>query len=718
MRSVLVTRPQPVADEMAEKLRREGFEAFVAPMTEYVELHADYAGLDRFQAVVFTSAQAVNFFAGRTDARSFTVFAVGDATAVAAGRCGFAKVYSAEGDSDDVIRMIREKQGEMELKHLLHVCGEDTSQDLGRALKDDGIEVTRLSVYKAAFLEVMPPEVEKALMEGRIGTVTLFSARTASNFVRLLQRPDLKGVSGNLEAVCISDRVAAIVNPLPWKAVRVAANPHLEAVMDILRKTATGEVPDPEQGERRNEYRERRKSDDRRKRHTPLDARGHVHTSAYVGPDRRTGLDRRAYQERQQQRIRAEKMKFINRTLLTAAFLFIPIVLVGVFLMAPEYFSLQHYHNQMQQMEDQMRQMNDRLQQMQETQRKQETLGSRLHSQIESVTQAATAVSEGVGSVASTAATLATGAASQAAGAARDMGPLFKVLSNFSALSRTPEGRQATAKALQSLRGALSSSAADREGMGRAVERARADDPALQAVMGHVEPKDLGAAAMLLMLNEFRGNVGGGRPFQEDLALMQKLAGNDPELQASLQKLAPYAKNGVLSSATLQGEFKGLAGDIVMAKLQGEDLSVQEKALKRLDKLVKVRRIDDIEGKSTDAVVARAQLMLDRGDVQGALHELQALEGAPAEAAAPWMQQAAGSLMAGQSADLMTQALMGQLASGGDFSVESLIGTVKDALSGGGESVFGGDGGAGGTVPYMSPSFQQKGGVGGLAPRP
>jgi hypothetical protein len=196
----------------------------------------------------------------------------------------------------------------------------------------------------------------------------------------------------------------------------------------------------------------------------------------------------------------------------------------------------------------------------------------------------------------------------------------------------------------------------------------------------HVEPKDLGAAAMLLTLNELRGNVGREAAFKDDLALVQKFAGTDPELQKSINTLAPYAESGVLSRATLQQEFKGLAMDIVAAKLKGENLTVQEQALKRFDKLVRVRKIDDIEGNTTDAVVVRAQKMLDAGDVAGAVRELQTLEGAPAQTAAPFIDAAQGHLGADAAAANLSDQILRRLSTPNGFSLDGLSGVIDSGL--------------------------------------
>ncbi len=167
-------------------------------------------------------------------------------------------------------------------------------------------------------------------------------------------------------------------------------------------------------------------------------------------------------------------------------------------------------------------------------------------------------------------------------------------------------------------------------------------------------------------------------------------------MKQSLEDLTPYAEAGVMNRETLNAEFKGLATDIVMAKLEGEELSVKEKALKRMERFVKMRKID-AEGDSVDAIVARAQIMLDKNDVQGALAELKKLEGGPAETAAPWMQQAEGHVAAHESSDILMQTILGNLSSSVPGSGGDLLTVIRNVVNAP----------APGEVIYMSPALQK-----------
>lgn len=787
MRSVLVTRPQPAAGELADKLRREGFDVYIAPMTEYVEVKTEIPDLALFQALVFTSAQAVNIFARASEERLPIVFAVGDATAHAAAKAGFQRVYTADGSGDDIVSLIRSKKSDLRLKRLLHICGEDTATDLGAALAGDGIHIESLPVYRAEFLDHLPEDAGKALAEGDISTVTLFSARTAANFVRLLQDEALKGVSADMEAVCISDRVASEIRGLPWRAVRIAKNAHLESVLDLLRagddsrpaaaplpadpvieafgglrplanrlditastvqgwkkrgiipetrvpavlaaardanidldslwsreqraqgektmsdddktKTGAGSAggsstgsstgsgagggagggPKPQGGS----YHDRRGGPDRRQKRAVVDRHGVVRSDAYTGPDRRSGVDRRSYEQRQQERIAKEKWRFLNRSVLMGAFFLVCVLYAGAFLLAPEFFQAGRDAERISKMQAQIDQMNLRMQQMQQ----QPSLGTRLHNQIGKLQDAAGTVTSTVSSTVSAAATVAKTAA-QTTETGRALNQMLQVLSTLNTLNKTPEGRKAVDIAMEKLKAILNVTGSDPAALNAAISAARKSDPALDKILSHVAIEDLGAAALLLALNEYRGDVSNERPFQDDLMILQKFAGNDPQLQQSLQRLAPYAERGVLSRQRLQKEFKDLAAEIVMAKLRGEDLSVKEEMLRRLGNLVKVRRVDDIEGESVDAIVARAQIMLNQGNVKGAMHELNKLEGAPAQTAQPWMEQAAGTVLADETAASVTHLILEQLRERTGFDLQGLF-----------QSVLGGGSGA---VPYIS----------------
>lgn len=219
------------------------------------------------------------------------------------------------------------------------------------------------------------------------------------------------------------------------------------------------------------------------------------------------------------------------------------------------------------------------------------------------------------------------------------------------------------------------------DGLANAQEKSGALGETLEGVSGD----ELKAAAMLIAFTQMRNAFYRQEPFENDLAVLQRLAGEDnAELQEAISKLAPHANGGVLSSEGLSREFKGLAGDIVVSSLQGEDVSLKERAQARLHNLLQVEKEGtSVTGTPTQATVTTAQKMLDEGNIKGAIAELQSLDGDAAETAQPFIEQAKASLIAGNLEQLLGDSILSKLS--GKLPLDGLMngsgfGNVQESL--------------------------------------
>ncbi len=238
---------------------------------------------------------------------------------------------------------------------------------------------------------------------------------------------------------------------------------------------------------------------------------------------------------------------------------------------------------------------------------------------------------------------------------------LRALFEKITAMQQSESGQQEFSGIVAQLK-SLTGAAQDETQVEDALKTAQQDDKTTlgQALQGLPET-DLKAAALLLGLAQFRSSLNRNAPFSDDLALLKKVSGNnDPELIAALDRLAPLSEKGVLTPEGLSGEFRGLAGEIVASSLQGEDVSIKEKAMARLSEVLEVEK----DGKSlistdTQAAVERAQAFLDKGDVEGAMTELSALQGPAAKTAAPWMEQADMTVGVQKLQEMLTERMRG-----------------------------------------------------------
>ncbi|SLN15256.1 uroporphyrinogen-III synthase [Oceanibacterium hippocampi] len=148
--------------------------------------------------------------------------------------------------------------------------------------------------------------------------------------------------------------------------------------------------------------------------------------------------------------------------------------------------------------------------------------------------------------------------------------------------------------------------------------------------------------ALALAINQLSAATQGSSPFDQELAVASGLAGE--ALQPTLAELVPHAAAGLPTLAELRASFDEEARQIVQAARELEDGDWLGHAMARIASVITIRRVGEVEGVEADAVVARAEVLLARGDLAGAVAELDGLTGAAATAAADWLGQARARL--------------------------------------------------------------------------
>ncbi len=210
---VLVTRPEPAAFRTAAALDAAGFVPVLASLMDHEALDWTLpAGLP--QAVMITSAAGARL-AGPAAAplHHLPALCVGEATAAAARRAGFAHATALGGD---VAALLAAAAADGFLQ-LLHLAGEDRTP----VEVPVGIAITVRTIYRARLLPLADP--------GPVAAVLLYSPRSAAHFAaewtRLGRAPDLL-------LAALSPAVLAAAGP--WPRTAVAATPDEPSLLAAL----------------------------------------------------------------------------------------------------------------------------------------------------------------------------------------------------------------------------------------------------------------------------------------------------------------------------------------------------------------------------------------------------------------------------------------------------------------------------------------------------
>lgn len=224
---IWITRAEPGASRTADKVRALGHEPVVAPLLEVHALPVEI-DLDGIGALAFTSANGVRAFAGRCPdgrfGRALPVFAVGDATAAAAQKAGFAQVMSADGDLDALADLISAHAAG--LKGAVLAPGpREPAGDLPRALAAQGLTARALALY-----ETLPVFPKRTL--GAVDAVLVHSPKAAERLAVVL------GGKTGPEAYCISLAAAAPLAGRPFAKVAWADHPDEDSLLALLPKAS------------------------------------------------------------------------------------------------------------------------------------------------------------------------------------------------------------------------------------------------------------------------------------------------------------------------------------------------------------------------------------------------------------------------------------------------------------------------------------------------
>jgi len=216
---IWITRAEPGASRTADRLRALGHQPVVAPL---LQVHAlpGAIGLGGVGALAFTSANGVTAFAERSAERSLPVFTVGDATAAAARKAGFADVSSASGDLDALAALIAAEADRFK-GTVLAPGPREPAGDLPGALAAQGVPARALALYET--LPMSPPSGM-----GPVDAVLIHSPKAAERLAAVM------GENTGPAAYCISAAAAAPLTGRPFASVQWAARPDEDSLLALL----------------------------------------------------------------------------------------------------------------------------------------------------------------------------------------------------------------------------------------------------------------------------------------------------------------------------------------------------------------------------------------------------------------------------------------------------------------------------------------------------
>lgn len=660
MRAV-VTRPVEDAERIAAPLRDRGVDVMVEPLLAIVPRAGVEVDTSGVQAILLTSANGVRALASALGSnpvpRHIPALAVGDQTAAVAREHGFVQVTAAEGEVNSLAALAR---ASLDPKGgpLLHAAGSHVAGDLVGMLQGDGFTVRRVQLYESRTAAAFSREFQQALRDRAVDAVLLYSPRTAKTFATLAEQDDLRDACRGVAAYCLSQAVADALGGLPFAAVRIAPRPEQDALLTLFDEdnhhrfrpaagaSALHHQADP-QGERTMSDRPAG-SGDTSKTQEAKDAPG----AKDVKPPQTATPGTTPGTSSSTKTAKPGGGAGGHKGLIAAGVVLLVLLVLYASLpwwrssLPPEYQAWTSAILPKAEADTALRGEIDDLQAalvaLRGSVRGLEGRVDRLAEQQQQQQPAAEA---------------------SAGASAEDLAALRQQVEQLSraAAGQNVEALGGRVAELENSRAAASTVLDLSERVNRVEAQAR-DASARQE----------SALAFLMGALQLRDAIAAGRPFDAELRSLAAVAPQGVDIAAAAKDFATHADSGIVPLVVLRQRLAAQGEEIIRAAARpDEGDGWWNRTVDRALSVVSVRRTDgEAVGDGTAAIVSRAEQRLAAGNLAAAVGELGALQGGPAEAAAPWLRDARAHLAAEEAvADLTAEALArvgarGQAAAG------------------------------------------------------
>ena len=244
---VLVTRPQPQADNLADAIRAQGGFALalplldIRPLPESQSIRDCLQQLDQYHKIITTSIPSVKYGMTMIDnwwpQRPVGIdwYAIGDATANSLQQQDITTSARSGGlDSEALLELADFQQ--IKAQRILIIKGRNGRNKLQTTLTRRGATVNSLAVYERTCPEYPAGYLPQQLSAHRIHVIVATSSQIVNNLQSLLNHhPDADNLK-QLTLIVPSQRVAEDAHTCGFQHITVSKGAGMPAILDTLNR--------------------------------------------------------------------------------------------------------------------------------------------------------------------------------------------------------------------------------------------------------------------------------------------------------------------------------------------------------------------------------------------------------------------------------------------------------------------------------------------------
>ena len=219
--NILITRPLIDAEDLMGKIFSLGHKIIHIPTLKISSAKTEPIEANKYNAFIFTSANAIRNLKVIKHDKSKLCFCVGAITEKIARMSGYNNTVSAGGTVNALKNLIISSSQINEKSKIAYFCGDNISYDLDLDLKREGIKTNKIINYTSEKIIDLNEENKKIIESHPPDIILVYSIRSAQSFIEIVKNYSLYPIMTESTVMCISKKVANIFSDKGWKKIKI-----------------------------------------------------------------------------------------------------------------------------------------------------------------------------------------------------------------------------------------------------------------------------------------------------------------------------------------------------------------------------------------------------------------------------------------------------------------------------------------------------------------
>ena len=219
--NILITRPLIDAEDLMGKFFSLGHKIIHIPTLKISSVKVEPIDESKYNAFIFTSANAIRNLKVVKQDKSKLCFCVGAITEKIARMSGYNNTVSAGGTVNALKNLIISSSQINEKSKIAYFCGDNVFYDLDLELKREGIKTNKIINYTSEKIIDLNEENKKIIESHPPDIILVYSIRSAQSFIEIVKNYSLYPIMTESVVMCISKKVANIFLETGWKKIKI-----------------------------------------------------------------------------------------------------------------------------------------------------------------------------------------------------------------------------------------------------------------------------------------------------------------------------------------------------------------------------------------------------------------------------------------------------------------------------------------------------------------